>query len=181
MTALYFGVGELELPCEVGDSVDVLFNIDINDFRNIKSIQLILQDLRIDDNVRRELERQKIRYEEIKNGGAYSIEECVLPDRDDFARVYVALRKEFRQDNSILDTKSILKLVNTGSESVINYIKFKFIVRILDELQICSICEIDKDIYSFDISFNSNKTNIEKSSILKKLKGQCTDARGRCN
>jgi len=29
--------------------------------------------------------------------------------------------------------------------------------------------------YRFDIYFNASKTNIEKSSILKKLKSQCKD------
>ena len=40
ITALYFGVGEGELGFEIGDPVDVLFNIDINDYKNVRSVQM---------------------------------------------------------------------------------------------------------------------------------------------
>ena len=75
----------------------------------------------------------------------------------------------------MLDAKAIAKLVNTQGVEHINYIKLKFIIRILNELQICEIVELDEDIYRFNMFFNANKTNIEKSSILKKLRGQCKD------
>ena len=55
----------------------------------------------------------------------------------------------------------------------IGYCKLKFILAILRELQICEIEETGEDVYSFEIFFNASKTSIEKSSILKKLRGQC--------
>ena len=66
-----------------------------------------------------------------------------------------------------------MKLVNLPQLPVLNYVKCKYILRILNELKICEIEEIDEDIYRFRIFFNAAKTNIERSSILKKLKGQC--------
>ena len=175
VSAMYFGVGEGELPCEEGDSVDILFNIDINDYKNVRSVQMILHDLRISEEFALRLSDEKARYEEIRAGGKYSARDNVLPVRDDFARVYTALRKEFRSGTSVLDAKAIAKLVNTQGVEHINYIKLKFIIRILNELQICEIVELDEDIYRFNMFFNANKTNIEKSSILKKLRGQCKD------
>ena len=56
---------------------------------------------------------------------------------------------------------------------MINYIKLKYILKIFNELNICNIEELDTDIYRFEVLFNSSKTNIEKSSILKKLRSQC--------
>ena len=134
---------------------------------------MILHDIRICEAYSNMLRDSKTRYEEIRSGGGYECSENVLPTREDFASVYTALRKEFRGGICVLDTKAILKLVNSSDEQRINYIKLKFILRIFNELQICEVNEIDADIYKFNIFFNANKTSIEKSSILKKIKNQC--------
>ncbi len=172
-TAMYFGIGEGELPCTEGDTVDALFNIDINDYRGVRSVQLILHDIAQSKRLENKLNDAKARYEEIRAGGRYLPEEDILPDRDDFARVYTALRREFRGGVSVMDVRAMLRLFESNTETHINYPKLKFVLRILNELQICEVEEIDEDIYRFDIFFNASKTNIEKSSILKRLRGQC--------
>jgi hypothetical protein len=101
--------------------------------------------------------------------------ENFIPDRNDFARIYTMLRKEYRGGKSILDMKGILRMVNHPSEEYINYTKCKFILRILNELNICEIEELNNDIYSLSVAFNATKTNIERSSILRKMKSQCID------
>ena len=172
-TAMYFGVCEAELNCTEGDVTDVLFNIDVNEYRGIRNVQLIVQDIKICSEFTNRIELEMARYEEIRNGADFTVDEQILPTREDFAVVYTALRKEFRGGTSVLDTKDILKTVSGTDGSVINYVKLKFILRILNELKICEVEEIDKELYRFNIFFNANKTNIEKSSILKKLRGQC--------
>ena len=173
-TAMYFGMNEGELACRVGDTVDVLFNMDINEYRNIRSVQMILHDLHVVDSVKMRFLKYRERYEQIRLGEKYFQEEQILPTRDDFAKVYTVLRKEFRGGEQVLDAEAILKLVNANEESI-NYIKLKFILEILNELQICHVEELDTDIYEFDVFFNAKKTSIDKSSILKKIKGQCAN------
>ena len=75
----------------------------------------------------------------------------------------------------MLNAKTLIKLVNVYDRPQINYIKLKYILKIMNELKICSIEEIDNDIFKFEIYFNAAKTSIEKSSILKKLKSRCSD------
>ena len=69
----------------------------------------------------------------------------------------------------------LLKLANTSYSDNINYIKLMYIIEILNEMKICRIENITDDIFKFEIYFNASKTNIDKSSILKKLKSQCAD------
>jgi len=70
----------------------------------------------------------------------------------------------------------LLKLINGASEgNEINYVKLKYILRILNELKICEIEELNEDIYRFSVLFHATKTSIDKSSILKKLRSQCSD------
>ena len=173
LTAMYFGVGESELDFTVGNCVDVLFNLDINEFRGVRSVQLLVQYMRPSTSMENKRTEEKQRYSQIKSGDTFVSDENIVPSRNDFARVYTALRREFRADNDTLDVPSIQRAVNASSEEAINYVKIKFILEILNELNICEVVEVSDDVYRFNIFFNANKTNIEKSSILKKLKGQC--------
>ena len=68
------------------------------------------------------------------------------------------------------------KLSSTSSH--IRLAKLKIILEILNELRICTVEEVSPGIYQYDIYFNSEKTNIEKSSILKKLKTQLNKNNG---
>ncbi len=174
ITALYFGVCESELGFECGDTIDVLFHMDINEYRGVRSVQMILQDARVAEVFTKRLMASKARYEEICGGDSFAEEENILPDREDFARVYKVLRREFRMGTSVIDQKNLLKLVNGISDAQpINYIKLKYILRVFNELKICDVEELNEDLYRFQVVFNSSKTSIEKSSILKKLRAQC--------
>lgn len=175
MTGMYYGVGEIDLTVRTGDSVDVLFNVEINDYKNVQSVQMIVKDIRLSEQFVAHRNAEKERYEEIRRGADFLCRENVLPDRDDFARIYTLLRREFRAGNSVLDLATIMKMVNHSDEEPLNYIKCKYMLRILNELKICEIEELDSDIYRFHVFFHASKTSIEKSSILKKLKSQCKD------
>ena len=98
-----------------------------------------------------------------------------MPTRDDCARVYTLLRKEYRSGNSLTDTKTVLKLLNQTGTKNINYVKLKYIFDIFNELQICTVSEISEDIYSFEVVFQASKTSIDKSAILRRLRAQCSD------
>ena len=172
--AMYFGVSASVLGFDVGDSIDILFNVDINDFRNIKSVQLIIEDARISHSFVKMMDAQKSRYDEIRNGDGFKESEDIIPDRNDFVQVYTVLRKEFRSGRGVIDTNDLLKLVNTQDVSI-NYIKLMYIIRILNEMKVCSVENITDEIFKFEVYFNASKTNIEKSSILRKLKSQCVD------
>ncbi|MBO5939475.1 MAG: single-stranded-DNA-specific exonuclease RecJ [Clostridia bacterium] len=176
MTALYFGVALEELGFTLGDVIDVLFHIDINDYKNVQSVQMILQDARIAERYSDELDRQKNRYAEVHSGALFSVAEEILPERSDFARVYKTLRHESRAGICFLNVRDMLRLINAvPGEEPMNYVKLKYILRVFHELQLCEVEEIQPDVYQFRIFFNASKTNIEKSSILKKLKSQCAD------
>jgi single-stranded-DNA-specific exonuclease len=174
-SAVYFGVGSGELGFDEGDSIDILFNLGINEYKNTRRVQLTIQDVKISEALFVRSADMSERYDQIHSGGGYNLSENIFPSRDDFARVYTVLRREFRNGTSVLDRKSIMKMVNVAHQPIINHVKLKYIFLVFNELQICEVDEMDKDIYRFNVFFNANKTNIEKSSILKKLKGQCLD------
>ena len=173
--AMYFGISSSVLGFDEGDSIDILFNIDINDFRNVKSVQLIIEDASMARSFVRMMNEQKARYIEISQGEKYFENEDVIPERNDFVQVYTVLRREFRSGRAVIDSNDLMKLVNPSEGITINYIKLMYVIRILNEMNICRVENITDDIFKFEMYFNASKTNIEKSSILKKLKSQCVD------
>lgn len=173
MYAMYFGMSEFALGVREGDRIDLLASLDINVYRNEKSVQLIVQDHKHSASFVAGKEQEKQRYGEIKSGAGFRPEECILPDRNDFAKVYTLLRKLTRAGNDTLTVQNLLHMLSREAGAPINYIKLKFIIRIMHELTICGVEELGEDIYRFTVEFTGTKTSIDKSHILKKLRTQC--------
>ena len=173
LNAVYFGMPSSNLGFLEGDEVDVAFNLDINEYQNVKSVQLILQDIKVSENYEQRCKDIKTRYTEIEAGGRFDFEENIIPTRDDFALVYTTIRREFRLGRDSLSTDVLLSLLNRSESKNVNYIKLKYIIKILNELKICGVEQTDEEHYKFDVYFSASKTNIEKSSILRMLRNQC--------
>ena len=72
-----------------------------------------------------------------------------------------------------MNEKEMFHKIESFSQKPIRLVKLKFILQILNELKICTVDEVCEGVYQYDIYFNAEKTSIEKSGILKKLKNQC--------
>jgi single-stranded-DNA-specific exonuclease len=174
MTAVRFGESLVQMSVREGDLVDVLFQLNVNEYQNVTSLQMIVQDIRYADSFVKEYRAQKARYEDIKNGAKFSEEENILPSRDDMAVVYTMLRKEFRAGATVFTVGRLLMMLEGMGRAPIGYAKLKFIIRIMQELRICDVIELSDDFYNFSFQYMASKTSIEKSSILHKLKSQLT-------
>ncbi len=171
MTAIWFGVNPSELPFEPTDTVDVLFQLNVNVFQNVTSLQMIVEDMRLHPAYEDSILTLRKRYLDIKNGAPFDEWENVIPTRDDMAVVYTALRHEYQLNHSYFPIRRIL-LLPTVKKAGIGYIKLEMILRIMQELQLCDVTEPCEDCFVFDFYFNPTKTSIEKSSVLKKLRSQ---------
>ncbi len=171
--AVCFGVPTAQCHVSVGDRVDVLFQVNINEFQGETSLQLIVKDFRISASFAAEQRSVRERYEQIRAGAPFDERDGdIIPGREDFALVYSYLRREFRQGNTTFHEHTLLCALESIAPGQINYIKLKFILRVLEELQICGVSEPREGFYIFDIYFTPTKTSIDKSGILKKLRGQ---------
>ena len=176
LTAVWFGTSPLRLPFEPMEEVDVMFQLNINEFQNTVSLQLLVQDMRLSEASEKSYEEQKSLYEEIWQGSTFAVEDDVIPTRDDMATVYKFLRREYRNGRSVFTLRRILANLRTYGVSEIGYAKLKFIIRIMQELRVCGVTEADTDTYVFEFYDTTTKTNLEKSSILHKLKKQLRKA-----
>ena len=177
ITAMYFGMSPQRLGFCEGDRIDVFFNIDINEYQNVRSVQMIVKDMRISASYEEALKNEMYRYEYIRGGGSFDDAEYVIPTRDDFAAVYNVLRRECRIGHDTINEKILLSMLRGDAcpRGDISYIKMKFIMSVFRELNVCGVEEIDGGYYHFEIYFKTDKANLDKSYILKKLRSQCSD------
>ncbi len=171
MVAVWFGTEYTTIPFEIGDRLGVMFQLNINEFQNVTSLQMIVQDIQLSKNYEDSFRDAWERYEEIRAGAPITADEDVIPTREDMASVYTLLRREHQIGHTYFPIRRILSMVSQQG-TPIGYYKLKTIIRIMQELNICEITEPVRDCFVFDFYFNPTKTSIDKSSILKKLKLQ---------
>ena len=173
LTCMYFSNSPTSLGVYVGDKIDVLFNIDINEWAGRENLQVIVRDLKISEEQRNINKLEKERFLEIWQGGSYSPDEDVLPMREDFVMIYKLLLNSFRAGVDTMSHREILAKLRSEHPSLnINYIKLKFIVMILKELNIVSIEDISDEVYKFSVHYSTQKTMLDKSTLLRKLRSQ---------
>lgn len=168
-TALYFGKNPADINLFTGDYADVVFNLDVNEYMNNKTVQLTLRDIRPAEKTRLMIEEKRKCYSEIKEGRMIRAEERIVPNRDDFVNVYYAIQKELRQGNENISV-TMLERALRG----MGYVKIRFIIDILKETDVFRIECRDgiEDEYTVKLSSLKTKINLEKSSILKWLKSR---------
>ena len=168
---MVFSRSQAELNVYATDRIDLIANIDINDFNNNRTVQLILKDLHVSENYTRALEDSKLRFEAILAGGNITESDDAIPSRDDFVCFYNMIRRELRMGNDSYSLRALISKLKQA-EHEISYIKIKFMIMIMREMNILTIDEIENEFYIFKLNNNSTKTDLDKSNILKKLKAQ---------
>lgn len=170
-TSMLFCVSSQEFPYETGDEVDVAFNLEINEFRNEKNVQLNIRDIRLSETIYQEQIYLQDQFLLAESGESNLSADQIIPQRDEFALVYSFLLKESREGREKYSYIKLLDLLKRKYSNVtVNYIKLKFIVKIFKEMNIISIEETDEFSFVYRMNFSKTKTDLEASTILKKLR-----------
>ncbi len=173
LTAMYFSNSPESLGLYVGDKIDILFNLDINEWGDRESVQLIVRDLKHSKSQEEIFKAARDRFEEIKAGAHFTENEGVLPAREDFAAVYKLMLASQRAGFNILSHRDITsKFSGEGGNPKIGYAMLKVIIMVFRELNIVAIEETDDEVYKFNIHYTSSKTELDKSTLLRRLHRQ---------
>ena len=173
ISAMYFSNSPDSLGIYVGDKVDVLFNLDVNEWGGRENAQMIIRDLKPSVSLKAKYRDEASRYEEIRNGAPFTAEEDILPDRGDFAAVYRLLQNSFRSGVDVLKHRDIISRLKNSEEGVsIGYVKLKIIIMVFKELNILNIEDLYEDTYKFKLHYSTTKTKLDKSTLLRRLRSQ---------
>ncbi len=169
--AMLFSTTPQEFGLSEGDEVDFAFNLDINEFNGVSNIQISIKDIRPSERNRHFERLNEEIYEQVKSGLSTLDPEYIIPVREDFARVYNHLLSCARMGKETYRLSRLLSdILSHNNSSGLNYVKLKYIIKVFRELNIVTIDELDESSFAFHIAFTKNKTNLDKSVILKKLK-----------
>jgi len=181
ITAMCFRMTTTELDLYPGDVVDVLYNLDINEFQGTKTLQMIVRDIRLSEKqLSTEIREHEI-FDNLFAGNIIQMTDAekaaALPDRNDFTVLYNILKKELRVEHEVFSIRALCHLLKTLGY-VIPYVKLKFMVLIFRELNLIGVEELDaeREIYSFRYIYVKNKTSLDKSNIFRKLKLELKDS-----
>lgn len=171
-TAMYFSNSPESVGVYPGDMVDLMFNIDINEWAGRQSVQLLVRDIKHSSSHPNIMRDQPERFEEIWGGAPFTDEECVIPSREDFVAVYRFIAAALHNGVRTFSHREIMtKLSAQRPPVMMGYIKLKVIIKVLIELNIVNIEEQD-EVYTFGIHYTSAKADLEKSGLLKRLRKQ---------
>lgn len=171
--AVYFGMPASMLEYYPGEEVDLLCQINVNEFRGVSTVQLVVQDIRLCQKLEKEYVSQVSRYNEILDGASFSDEEDILPTRADIADIYKFFRRENVSGHTFFTYRMLRSQLYEYSRKPISYAKLRFSISILGDINVCGVEEETKDSVFVEVYKNAAKTNIEHSATYKKLCSQC--------
>ncbi len=163
--AIMFGADYSVFNYNVGELLDIIFNLDINEYNGYRSVQLIVREVRLAESVVHKIEAEKSRYAEIIGGARFSEKENIIPQREDFATVYKALK--FGDDGCISESR-LQKLAGEN----INRVKLLIILDVLDEMGLCKIKRNSDELIEYSVENVAAKVNLDDSPQLKRLRAQ---------
>ncbi len=175
VTAMCFSVSPEELDIHAGDVIDVMFNLDVNEFRGERSAQMIVRAVKKSEEqtAREEAEyalyRRLLKGEPVEQGVELA---AYIPCREDFASVFRVIRHEIAMKRTELTARGAVTLMNGISD--MNYIKLRLIFDIFSEMNILSVIETERDSFKVALSPAGAKVQLEKSNILRRLKAKYT-------
>lgn len=164
--ALFFGCPRATLDLVCGDTVDLVFQLSINEFRGNQTVQLIVKDFR---TAGAQIRPEEIRLaQEILDGKSYCESDGILPCRDDFARIYLYLRHRSVQGRD----KYISSREFLSAYPDIGYVKLHLILEVLVETGLISLDggSIASDLAVYRLSPVRQKIDLEKSELYLKIK-----------
>lgn len=172
ISAMYFSNPPSSLGICVGDKVDILFNIVINEWQDRKNVQLIIRDIKVSMSSENQYKFNRQKFEDIKAGATFAPEDGYFPEREDFVNVYKFLQNSLHVGTNTFTHKELLNKLSSNPDCNIGYVKLKFIIMVFKEMNLLQIDEFEDEKYSFKLQYSANKKNLNKSSILRKLRSQ---------
>ncbi len=173
VSAMYFSNSPDSIGVYNGERVDLMFNLDINEWQGRRSVQLVVKDIRQAVTLNEKKKSEKARFNEIWQGAQYTQDENVLPCRDDFAVVYKFIFASVRGGQDTLTSREIINGISKiHGAPTIGYVKIKIILKVFRELNIIGIDELSDESYRFKVHYSSTKTDLEKSTLLRRIRSQ---------
>ena len=170
-TALYFGVSVDKFNYFEGDKVDLMCNMDMNDFRGTLSVQIVLKDVRMSESEQLTKLHNENEYKRIMSGDL-SIDKTQIPSIIDLRASFLYLKSaislfDVEKNIDVWDSsRAVSKQYNVNCSSL----KFYIILTVFEEMNLISISNKSDGKVCVKLLKTEKKVDIENSEFLYKLK-----------
>ena len=172
-TAVWFGNAGSSVDYRFGEKVDLLCQLAINEYRGQKSLQLIVQDMRLSPELEATYTSERDQYLEITNGASFCDGEKIIPSRAEVAHVYKFLRYESMCGHEAYSYRHLMCAIREQIGVEISTLKLRFIIKMLADMEICEMEFYSDDLFGFEVCKNAQKSNLELTATYKMLVSQC--------
>lgn len=177
LSAVFFRMTLQALDIFPGDKVDVTFNLAVNEFSGRRMVQLTLRDMALSKEAFEREISERERFSSILEGNfdpsdlTDAEKRSTVPDRADFAALYNLLRRQIRMGHEEFTVRAVMDLLKEEGHPC-GYVKVKTMILVFRELDLLGADEWDeeRECYRFKYVFTKDKTDLERSGILKKVK-----------
>ncbi|MBO4353309.1 MAG: single-stranded-DNA-specific exonuclease RecJ [Clostridia bacterium] len=162
MNSVMFGSNLIDEGYMVGDRVDIVCSIDVNDFRNVKNAQLTIRDTDRSQSDKEKLSEEKKELASVINDLS-SVKDADIPNRNDFVLIYNELKN--------YDGKTMNFRAFAGAFPYFSYARTFIALKALDESGIAGITEDASKAFMYKVHINkvSEKKDLTKTPIMTKL------------
>ncbi len=169
--AVYFGMAPENAQFSKGNKVDVIFTLEINEFRGVTNVQMNIKQILPDSDSVKKTEEQQRLYREISRGAHYTSEDEIFPARRELAALYTYVKKSAKKK-----AYTAQELIEASALSGRNReCKLQFMLDIFEEMNLLSVRREDNDFevrYLLGIKFVRGKVNLDKSIVMKNLRSK---------
>lgn len=168
--ALLFGASQAECPVIKGELADVAFYLDINEFRGSRTVQFIVQDIKLSENVLKRTLSDIDIYNKFKNGESITTEQAnsLIPPRQEFIDVFKHIKSNAENSVFSAECRQLYREVCV-SNHYIPISRMLICLDVFDELNIFSVAKQEQK-FNIKIVDVKNKVDISTSKILADIK-----------
>lgn len=159
-TALFFSRPPEALSFNVGDKIDMLVNMEVNEYKGEKQLSLRVVDFRNHGISGKKYFAAKSCYEAYKRGEAVpqNVIHRVKPTRDELVRIYKYIMAVKRV--------SIDKLFMKFNSQSMNYFKLRIALDAFNEMGLIKLIASRQEVHMVEVS---KRVDLSKSTVLKKI------------
>ena len=168
---VYFGMSPEEASFGRGDKVDVIFSLEVNEYRGVISPQMNIRYILPDKATVGKYDEQKKLYRSIKNGAHYKVTDEIFPQRKEFASLYTYIKRCAKKGTFTLH--ELLYEANLTGDNAI--CKLRFMLDVFSEMKLLDVEKTEDDFeikYNISVRFVRGKVNLDKSILLQNLRSK---------
>lgn len=170
-TAMLFGTNSINCGFAIGNHIDIVANLEINEFRGRRTIQLLVKDVHLSRCEREKDQKYFQIYHTYINDGPLTEWEAkaILPDRKELVAVWRHIVSRTEDGKMRLPYNALSRKITWESKRDINIGKLFVCLDVFSESQLLSY-NFKDDLLNIHLKYYEGKADISKSVVLGMLK-----------